>query len=351
MAAKTNFANNSSDLSSVAKVKNQMNESLVSVRPVIVDTDCGIDDALAIAFLWAAGFEEQVLLFTTVAGNSTAAQSAHNVRALLRLLGWHNTSIVAGSESTLQGFPFDTGELVHGSDGMGGVVGPTQKQNLVSDTSDETAARQIINLSHTFPGLDLICLGPLTNIARALILDPSLPERVNAVTAMGGAIHHSGNGTPAAEANIRNDPHAAHAVLNANWSVTLVPLDATMAHRIDERDARMLQNSTNPGIMLIGQALPTYLHFHRGRYFNNAEGVLHDPLTAAIALNFLNGVYAPRLRVEVDTRLGPTYGMTIGDTRNRYLGYPERGDENTFVVLNVTDAFSNTLTDLLIERK
>lgn len=327
-----------------------MTEPYRNTNSIIVDTDCGIDDALAIALLWAAGSADRVLAVTTVGGNTTAAQSAHNARTLLALLGWNDVPVIAGSELTSQGQSFETGELVHGADGMGGVIGSAPSRLPAERDAGDHAARQIISLSQRSPGLELICLGPLTNIALALEMDPSFPDRVHSITAMGGAVHHPGNGTPAAEANIRNDAHAAQAVLNAGWDMTLVPLDATMTHRIRESDVRSLQHSPNAGIALIGSALPTYLRFHQGWHFDEAEAALHDPLTVAVALRLLDGVCSPRLRVEVDTRQGQTRGMTIADTRRRYLGYPTQGNENTAVVLDVCDDVSTLMTNLLMER-
>lgn len=320
-----------------------------TAKPIVIDTDCGIDDALAIALIWAAGAADRVLAVTTVGGNTTASQSAHNVRILSGLLGWHDLPVFPGSELGSRGERFDTGELVHGPDGMGGVIGRAPDQSSDEAGSGDCAARQIIALSHSNPGLELICLGPLTNVALALDIDPSLTERVHSVTAMGGAAHHPGNGTPAAEANIRNDPHAAQAVLHAGWATTLVPLDATMSHRISASDAQAMQHSSNAGIALVGSALPTYLRFHQGWHFEKEEAALHDPLTAAVALGLLRGVHSPRLRVDVDTRPGPTHGMTIVDARRRYLGYPTEGSENATVVLDVYDDFSKLMTNIFMK--
>src|SRR5207253_8413210 len=120
---------------------------------------------------------------------------------------------------------------VHGENGIGGIT----LEDAGLTVESETAAEMLVRLANEYPGeLRVIAVGPLTNLALALQLDPNLPALVRDVTIMGGAAFVPGNISPVAEANIFNDAEAAAAVMEADWPVTLVPLDVTMNHRFDE---------------------------------------------------------------------------------------------------------------------
>ena len=307
---------------------------------VVIDCDAGVDDALALAYC-AGTHAAHVVGITTVAGNTTAAQSARVARGLMHGLGFKEVPVIAGSEKMLHGVTPDTAELVHGDDAFGGMArhlpaAPSED----ADPHDLKAARFIVEHATVTRPLTIIALGPLTNLARALRLDESLPSRILRVVLMGGAIHHPGNGTPSAEANIRNDVQAAHEVLSAPWDVMVVPLDVTMHHRLSAQGAARMRSADSDMIRLLGDAVQKYLDFHEGRHFIDRAAALHDPLTMAIALGLVQ-VEAPRLSVTVDRRPGLTYGATIADTRAMYRGYPANGRENCRVVLGVRGDFEH----------
>ena len=150
----------------------------------------------------------------------------------------------------------------------------------------------LVRLAHEHPGtLRVLAIGPLTNIAEALRLEPSLPTLVAEITIMGGAALAPGNLTPVAEANIANDPEAAALVLSAGWNVTLVPLDVTMTNVLEENHRQELLASSGPVPRALGEMLGYYFRFYEG-IFGRACSAMHDPLAAALAV----GGVTPRLR-------------------------------------------------------
>ncbi len=139
-----------------------------------------------------------------------------------------------------------------------------------------------------------------------------------------GAIHHPGNVTPAAEANIANDPDAARIVLQAGWDVALVPLDVTMAELLTEQHRhRLLAGATATSRFAAG-ILRYYLDVYQRDVFGERAAACHDPLAAALAVSDVSPVLAPAVAVDVDTGNGPGRGMTIADTRGQYQDFPRR---------------------------
>lgn len=180
---------------------------------------------------------------------------------------------VAVGEHDFLTHPFDGGAPhVHGDNGIGEVELPASERL----PEDEDAAHMLIRLSHEHPGtLEVITVGPLTNIATALALDPTLPSRVKNLTAMGGAALVPGNITPVAEANIGNDPEAASATLAAGWPVVLVPLDVTMENVFDEDDRAALLAADVPLARTVGEMLDFYFDFYVETY-GERSSALHD---------------------------------------------------------------------------
>ncbi|MFZ6990398.1 nucleoside hydrolase [Curtobacterium sp. RRHDQ66] len=316
-------------------------------RSVIIDCDAGVDDGLALAYC-ASVAPARIAAVTTVAGNNRAAVSARNVRLLLRLLGLPETiQVVAGAERMLHGRRPDTAELVHGDDGLGGQAEALGLPDQ-AEAAQSAAAEFLVTYARSHGPVTIVALGPLTNLALALQRDRQLPDFIDQVVVMGGAVEHPGNGSPTAEANIRNDPQAANVVLNAGWNITMVPLDVTMQHRFTTWDAARLASSRNEAVRLLARASQTYLTFHEGRHFAEREGALHDPVAMAVALRQVELSLAPHMHVVVDEREGLTYGMTIADGRRKYLGYPLNGDENCQVVLQLKDDFRPDFVDALM---
>lgn len=162
---------------------------------------------------------------------------------------------------------------------------------------------------------------------------------------MGGAALHPGNVTPVAEANVAKDPEAAAEVLAADWDVTLVPLDVTMANVFEETDRKALLEAGTGLAPWLGEVLDLYFGFHVPAYGRRCSA-LHDPLAAAIAVGSVTATLAPRVPVVVDSTDGPGRGQTLCDLRGRYAGYPDVPGARTRVVL-ATDV---PLAPHLVER-
>ncbi len=205
-----------------------------------------------------------------------------------------------------------------------------------------TAAELLVQLAHKYAGeLRLVAIGPLTNIAEALRLEPKLPELIAEVTIMGGAaLAPPGNITAVAEANIANDPEAAAEVLAADWNVTLVPLDVTMTNVLEENHRQELLATEHPVSQALGEMLGYYFGFYVD-IFGRACSAMHDPLAAAIAVR--GGVelaLAPTVRVQVDTTDGPGRGQTVCDLRGQYAGFPAQRGARCRVVLEIGEDFA-----------
>lgn len=196
------------------------------IQHIIIDTDPGIDDAMALCFLRASpGIAIDRL--TTVFGNATVDVTTANAALLCQRFAI-TVPIHRGADAPLVRSRSASPVHVHGHDGLGDIGVDRSHVAPISDTGAATAMVQSINAA---PGkIRVLALGPLTNLAKALELDPTIAEKTLDVVIMGGAFGwhgRRGNVTPFAEANIWNDPHAAQRVLGAAWHVTMVGLDVT----------------------------------------------------------------------------------------------------------------------------
>ncbi|MEA5455161.1 nucleoside hydrolase [Sinomonas sp. JGH33] len=311
-------------------------------RPLYLDCDTGIDDSLALAYLLAAPGADLVGV-GTVSGNVAAALGAANTLDLLALAGRDDIPVAVG-EHDFQAREFDGGAPhVHGANGVGGVELPRTTTAPVAESAPEL----LVRLARENAGdLRVVAIGPLTNLAAALRLEPRLPELVAEVTIMGGAALVPGNISPVAEANIGNDPEAAREVLAAPWSITLVPLDVTMEHLLEESHRQELLASERPLSRALGEMLGYYYRFYEG-VFGRPCSAMHDPLAAAIAVGAVGLRTAPVVHVEVDATQGPGRGQTICDLRGRHLGYPEQPGAHCRVVLELAEDFAPHLVDAI----
>lgn len=199
--------------------------------PLLIDTDPGVDDALALLIAFNDARHEIVGL-TIAAGNVGLQYTVRNALKLCDVAGREDIPVFAGAPAPLLHPSPDAG-YVHGQDGFGDVgFAPAARQ-----AEDEHAALAILRLSHEHAGkLVLVALGPLTNIALALKLDPTLPQRVARFVVMGGAVTCHGNITPAAEFNFYFDPEAAHITLQAFARYDLADWEATIAHGLPHHE-------------------------------------------------------------------------------------------------------------------
>lgn len=300
----------------------------MSAAPLYYDCDTGIDDSMALTYLLASP-EIQLLGVGTVSGNTNSAQAARNTLSLLQLGGRGDVPVAVGAADPQVGTYSGAVPHIHGHNGIGDITVPdAERPATVGDAAD-----LLIQLAADHPGeLRVLTTGPLTNIAEALRREPRLPSLVKDITIMGGAAHVSGNVSPVAEANVFNDPEAAAEVFAAAWDITLVPLDVTMAHNLEESDRQALLDSGRPLSVALGEMLDLYFEFHVATYGRRCSAV-HDPLAAAIAVGGVVPTLAPVVNVLVDATDGPGRGQTICDLRGQYLGYPAQPGAHCRIVL------------------
>jgi inosine-uridine nucleoside N-ribohydrolase len=278
-------------------------------RPILIDTDAGVDDALAL-ILALRSPELDVKAITTVAGNATVEQCTRNVLYLLRLLNEETLPVVQGARKPLAR-PLVTAPEVHGRDGLGNARPAVARPRSVPRNAVET----MLSLSKRYgKRLTIIALGPLTNLARALENDPATMKSVGRLITMGGAFRVPGNTGPVAEFNYYVDPDAAHRVLNSGLPIMVVPLDVTEQVVLMRREVEYrAQRRASPVARAILRFTRLYMRYHRtteGFY----GGYLHDPIAVAAAID-KTIVQTRAARVLVERKGEWTRGMTIADMR------------------------------------
>lgn len=244
---------------------------------IIIDTDPGIDDAMAIFFALRAS-KLDVIGLTTVFGNVTVDLATTNALRLLQIAGRDDIPVVKGAAAPLVGTFRGPADFVHGADGQGNVNLPPP----AAVPGAQSAAAFIVEQVMQSPGeVTLVPIGPLTNLALALRLEPRIADNVCRVVLMGGNAFTPGNATPAAEANMLGDPEAADLVLGAGWDVTMVGLDVTHQVVMTRADIARYTQVDNPLAAHIRRILPFYTAFSAAHY-DDLDGIyIHD--SSAIA--------------------------------------------------------------------
>jgi inosine-uridine nucleoside N-ribohydrolase len=289
----------------------------VAQRPVIIDTDPGTDDAMAI-LLALASPELDVRAFTVVPGNVTADQALDNTLRLVSLAGRCDIPIAGGARRPLAQ-KLITAEFVHGDNGMGNIELPSSD----CETDPRFAPDLIIEMVHAMPGeITLVPVGPLTNIALAVLKDPTIVPLVKEVVIMGGSITE-GNVTAVAEANVFNDPEAAQVVFQAGWKVTMVGLDVT--HKTNFGAVHLERLSRTHGtINDFATKIMEFLVALSAQF--GADGTpMHDPLAVGVVLD-PTFVDTKHMRIDVETRGEFTRGATVGNRYNAVERNEPEGD-------------------------
>jgi purine nucleosidase/pyrimidine-specific ribonucleoside hydrolase len=253
---------------------------MTRARPVVIDTDPGVDDALALLLAWGSP-EISVGALTTVAGNAPLDAATANACRLVALCRPAPAPVIAAGAAAPLVRALVTAADYHGDDGLGDAAGwPTAAVDLAAEDATEVIADAARRLG---PDLTLIALGPLTNVARAQEAHPALLARVGRVVVMGGAVHVPGNATATAEFNMHVDPEGAARVFAAGLPVDLVPLDATrqvVLPRARLRDALARAPRGLADRVMAFTARSFEADAARGR----AGMVLHDPLAVGVAI-------------------------------------------------------------------
>lgn len=248
-------------------------------RKIIIDTDPGIDDALAI-FIALASPEFDIAGITTVAGNIGIATTTRNAGRILALGGRDDIPVHAGAARPLVADGLRTLDI-HGNDGLGGVAFPEPRAPAGTDAVNWMAA---LLRSEPEGAIDILALGPLTNLARLALDHSDALSRIGRIIAMGGAIHEPGNMGLRAEFNIAADPHAANVVTRADVALVMIPLDVTRRVRATRETIARLTDCGTPVAIVCAELIDAYFQSTRGRS-NVAEcRPLHDPCVMAYAL-------------------------------------------------------------------
>lgn len=306
-------------------------------RKIIIDTDPGQDDAVAILLALASPDELDVLGIVTVGGNVPLWRTTENARKIVELSGRSTVPVYAGCERPMVRKPV-TAEHVHGETGLNGIelpppAVPQQAQHGV-DFIIETA-RGLPDRS-----LTLCTLGPLTNVAMALVKAPDIAEKICEVVSMGGAYFEVGNITPAAEFNVYVDPEAAAVVFDSDIPVTLLPLDVT--HQVlstRERLDRIKALGNRCGTTVA--ALLSFSERFDLEKYGWAGAPLHDPNVIAYLLD--PDIYQGRhINVAIETASSLTSGMTVAD----YWRVTKRPANCTYI----RNADADRFYDLLLQR-
>lgn len=247
---------------------------------IIIDTDPGVDDAMAIFFALHSP-ELEVIGLTTIFGNVTTDLATTNALRLLEIADRTDIPVAHGADHPLA-MPFrGPVPFVHGDDGQGNIHLPPPTGAPI----DQSAANFIIEQVMSQPGeITLVPIGPLTNIALALRLEPRIAHNVKEVVLMGGNALCPGNATPAAEANIHNDPEAADVVFGADWPVTMVGLDVTHTVNMTPYDLARYADADNPLAQHITRIIPHYRNYFETSMSMNGIYV-HDSTAIAYVID------------------------------------------------------------------
>lgn len=250
-------------------------------KKVIIDTDPGIDDAMAI-FVALQSPELEVIGLTTIYGNVYTTLATRNALHLLEVAGRTDIPVAEGSHVTItKGTKLRIADFVHGTDGLGNQNFPPPNGKPI----EQSAATFLVEQANKYPGeVTVVALGPLTNIALAIQLDPSFTKNIGRIVILGGAFAVNGNVNPAAEANIFGDPESADIVFTNGADILAVGINVTHQVIFTDADREKLAASNGKLAQYLCKVLDVYYFYHHDSY--NMKGVyLHDPATMLAAID------------------------------------------------------------------
>ena len=307
-------------------------------RKIIIDTDPGQDDAVAILLALASPEEIEVLGITAVAGNVPLSLTQKNARIVCELAGKPDTKVFAGCDTPIAR-KLVTAEHVHGKTGLDGPTLP----DPVMELTDGHAVDFIIDTLRAEPeGTVTLCpLGPLTNIATALTKAPDIASRIQEIVLMGGAYFEVGNITPAAEFNIYVDPEAAKIVFACGAPITVMPLDVTHKALVTKPRNDAFRALGTPVGVAVAEMTDFFERFDKEKY-GSMGAPLHDPCVTAYLIKpeLFTGRH---INVEIETSSDLTLGMTVAD----WWRVSGREPNATFMGDIDADGFFDLLTERL----
>ncbi|HEY1262395.1 MAG TPA: nucleoside hydrolase [Terriglobales bacterium] len=310
-------------------------------RKVIFDTDPGSDDAMAL-MLALNSPELDVRAITVVPGNVTAQQGLENALRMVSLANRCDIPVAAGAQHPLFQ-KLITAEFWHGKNGLANVDLPPSKCKVDSHYGPDL----IIDMVHAAPHeITLVPVGPLTNIALAVLKDPSIVPLVKEVVLMGGSIS-GGNVNAAAEANIYNDPEAAQIVFQAGWPLTMVGLDVGDKTLLSRKHLAQLGETHGPVNDFI-HAVAAYL-IALSEQFGSGGTPMYDPLAVGVAID-ATLVKAPAMHVDVETRGEFSRGETVANRRGLVERNVLHGDRYIIEGLDKVEPNAKVCVDVDAER-
>jgi len=305
---------------------------------IIIDTDPGQDDAVAILLALASPEDIEVLGLTCVAGNVPLPLTTRNARIVCELAGQTQVPIYAGCDRPL-GRELVTAEHVHGKTGLDGPDLPEPTMPLAEGHGVDFIIEQL--RSHDAGTVTLCPLGPLTNIATALQKAPDIADRIANIVLMGGGYFEGGNITPTAEFNIYVDPQAADIVFNSGAPIVVMPLDVTHKALVTKERNDAFRALGTPTGIAVAQMTDFFERFDKEKYGSNGAP-LHDPCVTAYLIN--PDLFSGRhINVEIETQSELTMGMTVAD----WWGVTDRAPNATFIGDVDADGFFTLLTERL----
>ncbi|AXT25822.1 nucleoside hydrolase [Ruegeria sp. AD91A] len=307
-------------------------------RKIIIDTDPGQDDAVAILLALASPEEIEILGITAVAGNVPLELTAKNARIVCELAGRTDVPVYAGCDRPLNR-PLVTAEHVHGKTGLDGPDLPDPQMPLAEGHAVDFI---IDTLRAHEPGTVTLCpLGPLTNIATAFSKAPDIVDRVQEIVLMGGAYFEVGNITPTAEFNIHVDPEAADIVFKSGRPIVVMSLDVTHKALVTRPRNDAFRTLGNKVGLAVAEMTDFFERFDKEKY--GSQGApLHDPCVTAYLIRpeLFSGRH---VNVEIETQSELTMGMTVAD----WWGVTDRAPNALFMGEIDADGFFDLLTERL----
>ena len=306
-------------------------------KKIIIDTDPGQDDAIAILLALASPNEIEVLGITTVAGNVPVELTTKNACIVCELAGKPSVRVFSGCDQPMKR-SLVTAEHVHGKTGLDGPSLPEPVMKLQSmhgvDFIIETLRKEPVGTVTLCP------LGPLTNIAQALVKAPDISEKIAEIVMMGGAYFEVGNITPTAEFNIYVDPEAAEIVFNSGIKLVVMPLDVTHKALVTKSRNNAFRRLGNPAGIATAEMTDFFERFDKDKY-GSLGAPLHDPCVTAYLIKpeLFDGRF---INVMIETESELTLGMTVAD----WWGVTNRQPNANFI----NDVDAEGLFELLTER-
>ncbi|MGJ3703174.1 nucleoside hydrolase [Variovorax sp. AFSI2.2] len=307
-----------------------------TVHTLVIDTDPGADDVIALLFAMAAPERLHIEALTTVAGNVPLSKTSRNARLACEWAGRPEIPVYAGAERPLERTPIYAANI-HGHEGVTGV----KVHEPAAPLAEGHAVDYLVRTLRAAPekSVTLAMLGPQTNLALALEQAPDIVRGLRELVLMAGAHFNGGNITPTAEFNVFADPHAAEAVLKCGVPITMLPLDVT--HKIltsSERIARLRAIGNQAG-RIVADILDAYAP-QEMRHYDMPGGPVHDATVIAYLLQ--PSLFRGRLiNVEVDSREGMGFGQTVAD----WYGSLKRPANVNWIVDGDAQGFFDLLTE------